>query len=156
MSATTSTGRLTIGKIMTKNPVYVDGATTARELAAVLDENEVSGAPVVDPRGCVVGVVSRTDLLHRCLEGPLGSRPGGSFLSAIAESSGGEYDAEVLGTVSDFMNPDPITATVDESVNLIAKRMHAERVHRVVVVDDDGRLQGIVTSLDLVRLLSKE
>ena len=151
---TTSSKTKTVGDIMTRNPVRVDGATTAAELAAILDSNEVSGVPVVDAQERVIGVVSKTDLLHQCVAGPLGSRPG-SFLSSIAEGIGGELDAEALGTVSDFMNAEPITATAGDSVDAVAFRMADERVHRIVVVDDAGRLVGIVTSLDLVKLLAE-
>ena len=150
---TASSKTKTVGDIMTRNPVRVDGATTAAELAAILDSNEVSGVPVVDAQERVIGVVSKTDLLHQCVEGPLGSRPG-SFLSSIAEGLGGELDADALGTVADFMNAEPITARSHEPVEAVAYRMADERVHRIVVVDADGRLEGIVTSLDLVRVLA--
>ena len=89
---TTKTQLGTVEALMTRDPISVSGATTASELAVVLDENEISGVPVVDPLERVIGVVSRTDLLHRCVEGPLGSRPG-SFLLSIAEGLGGQLIA---------------------------------------------------------------
>ena len=87
MTSPTKTTAPTIETLMTRDPVSVSGSTSATELAVILDENEISGVPVVDPLDRVIGVVSRTDLLHRCVEGPLGSRPG-SFLSSIAEGLG--------------------------------------------------------------------
>jgi CBS domain-containing protein len=149
--ATTRSRPRTIEAIMTRDPVRVGGGTSAAELAAILDDNEISGVPVVDPQDRLIGVVSKTDLLHRCLEGPYGSRPG-SLLSSIAEGSerfgGGE-----LGTVSDFMNPDPVTALAEEPIHAIARKMMDERAHRVIVVDAQRHVVGIVTSLDMLKLV---
>jgi CBS domain-containing protein len=142
----------TIGDLMTRAPISVTGATTASQLALLLDENEISGVPVVDGIDRVIGVVSRTNLLHRCVEGPLGSRPG-SFLMSIAEGLGGEIDTETLGVVSEFMNPAPVTAGPDEPIDDIARRMRDERVHRVIIVDQRNHLLGIVTSLDMLKLV---
>ena len=149
----TKTEPRTIPGLMTRNPVCVGGGTTAAELAAVLVENEISGVPVVDPLERVIGVVSRTDLLHRCVEGPAGS-PRDSYLSSIAEGFEGEFEASNLGVVSDFMNPEPVTAMSHESVADVARRMMEERVHRVIIVDDQLHLLGILTSLDMLRMVA--
>jgi CBS domain-containing protein len=135
---------------MTSNPVRVSCATTVRELARLLAANEVSGVPVVDALDRVIGVVSKTDLLHRCVEGPVGSRPG--ILESLAEglSSGTEIDPDELGTVEEFMTPDPITASPDEPIGVVARRMAEEGVHRVVVIDETRHVLGIVTSLDVL------
>ena len=150
---TTKTQLGTVEVLMTRDPVSVSGATTASELAVILDENEISGVPVVDLLERVIGVVSRTDLLRRCVEGPLGSRPG-SFLLSIAEGLGGQIDTEMLGVVSEFMNPEPVTATPDEPASAVARRMMDERVHRAIIVDGENHLLGIVTSLDMVSLVA--
>jgi len=137
--------------VMSRNPICVTGAADARELARLFDENDVSGVPVVDAQDRVVGVVSRTDLLHRCVEGPPGSRPGGAFLEALGESASlGGFDPEELGLVQDFMTDPPVTATPDETVKAVARRMAEERVHRIVVIDERGHAVGIVTTLDIM------
>jgi len=148
----TATKRGTIGAIMTKDPVRVDGATTASELAVILAENEISGVPVVDGQDRVIGVVSRTDLLQQCVTGPPGAGPG-TFLTALAEGFEGEIDTATLGVVSDFMNTEPVTAKVNESVTVVARRMAKERVHRVVIVGDAMQVLGLVTSLDLLAMI---
>jgi CBS domain-containing protein len=151
--ATKAVSQIQVKDIMSRNPVCVDLGTTAKELAETLEGNEISGVPVLDLQQRVVGVVSRTDLIHRALEGPLGSRPG-SFFSALAEGLGGatDFESDDLGTVGDFMTTDPVTATAEEPVGKVARRMSAEGVHRCVVVDDRGRAVGIVTTLDLLRV----
>jgi CBS domain-containing protein len=154
MTTTTTGSRAkTVGELMVADPVRVGGGTTAAELAVILEENCISGVPVVDPQDRVIGVVSRTDLLGRCVEGPLGSRPG-SFLSSIGEGLGGEIDTESLGTVSEFMNTDPVTARRKDLAANVARRMVDERVHRVIIVDDGLHPVGIVTTLDLLKLVA--
>ncbi len=142
--------------IMTSDPVCVSSDTTVRELARLLGANEISGVPVVDALDRVVGVVSKTDLLHRCLEGPLGSRPG-TFFESLAEGldMGTDLDPEELGVVEDLMSCEPVTATPTEPVGVVAGRMAEHGVHRVVVVDDDRHVLGIVTSLDLLKVFPK-
>jgi CBS-domain-containing membrane protein len=141
--------------MMSKEPVSVLGSATATELAKLLDEHEISGAPVVDAQDRVIGVVSRTDLLRRCVEGPAGARPG-TYLSAVAEGDDGslEFEREDLGVVSEFMNPEPVTASPDDTPGAVARRMVDERVHRVIIVDDESRVLGIVTSLDMLKLVA--
>lgn len=147
--------QLRVENVMTRNPVCVSLGTTARELAELLEANDISGVPVLDVQERVVGVVSKTDLIHRALEVPLDGGPG-SFFAALAEGlssgTGGDLDPEALGTVDDFMSTDPVTATVDESIGRVARRMAEQGVHRVPVVDDRGRAIGILTTLDLLRV----
>lgn len=141
----------TVGDVMTSNPICISPDTPARELARVLESNQISGAPVVDGLNRVIGVVSRTDLLRRVVEGPQGSRPA-SFFEALAEGLTDEdLHPDNLGAVEDFMSPEPVTARATELLGLVAGRMAEERVHRVVVVDDDMHVLGIATSLDILR-----
>ena len=146
----------TIEELMTPNPIAISGAASASDLAVILDENEVSGLPVTDQLDRVIGVVSRTDLLHRCIEGPLGTRPEGSFLASVAEGLGGRRGVASLGVVSEFMNPDPVIATLDDPPSAVAARMMEERVHRVIIVDEERHLLGILTTLDMLRVIATE
>ena len=137
---------------MTSDPVRVTCDTSARDLARLLEANEISGVPVVDTLDRLVGVVSKTDLLRRCVEGPIGSRPGTMFESlARGLTDDVDLDPEGLGSVAEFMSPYPIVASSDEPIGAVARRMAEEGVHRVVVVDEEKRVLGIVTSLDLLK-----
>jgi CBS domain-containing protein len=149
----TSTANLLVRDVMTRNPVCVDGSHTVRELARIFDSNEISGAPVVDAQQRLIGVVSKTDILHRALEGPLGSRPS-SFFESLAEglAQGTDMDPEDLGVVEEFMSTEPITARGEEPVSGVAHRMAREGIHRIIVVDDGMHPIGIVTALDLLKV----
>ncbi len=153
MAVRTTSMLACVKDIMTHDPVSVTPDVTARELARVLESNAISGVPVVDAADRVIGVVSKTDLLHRCLEGPLGSRPG-TFFQVLAEGmeAGTDLDPEELGMVEEFMTPEPVTASPDEPVGAVARRMADNDVHRVIVVDKQQHMLGIVTSLDLLKV----
>jgi CBS domain-containing protein len=139
--------------IMTEGPICIGADTSARELARILESNGISGVPVVDSLHRVIGVASKTDLLRRCVEGPIGSRPG-TFFESLAEGldTGTDMDPEELGSVEDFMSTDAVTCHPGDPLGTVAHRMAEENVHRVVVVDKRRHVVGIVTSLDLLRV----
>ncbi len=143
--------------IMTPEPISVSTGTTVRELARILIENQISGVPVVDPQDRVVGVVSKTDLLQRCLDGPVDDADE-SFFVALAEGTDdrSSFELQELGTVEDFMSAGPVTVLPTDSVNEVARRMVEDRIHRVIVTDEEQHLLGIVTSLDLLMVFPEQ
>ena len=141
----------TVSQIMTTNPLCISPDTSARDLARMLEANDISGMPVVDGCNRVIGVVSKTDLLRRVVEGPKGSGRG-SFFESLAEGLTDEdLHPDNLGTVEEFMTPTPLTAGLDDSVSDVARQMAEDGVHRIVIVDDDRVVLGLVTSLDIMR-----
>ncbi|MHC5022359.1 MAG: CBS domain-containing protein [Planctomycetota bacterium] len=149
--ASTKTNMICVREVMTPDPISVNPFDTVQEVARILDSNEISGVPVIDGRGQVVGVVSKTDLIHRCLEGPLGSRPGTFFEKMAGGLAGGtDLDPEELGIVEEFMSTDLVTAEPDESIAIVARRLAKSNVHRAVVVNAKQGVVGIVTALDLL------
>ena len=140
-----------VSQIMTAEPLCISPDTPARDLARMLEANDISGMPVVDVCNRVIGVVSKTDLLRRVVEGPKGSGRG-SFFESLAEGLTDEdLHPDNLGTVEEFMTPAALTAGLDDSVSDVARRMVEDGVHRIVIVDDDRVVLGLVTSLDIMR-----
>ena len=137
--------------VMVTEPVCVERATTIRELARILEENEISGAPVVDKQGHVIGVVSKTDLIRRCAEGTIDTPPAHIF-QVLAEESGEDEQitSEHFACVEDVMTDDPVTVTANTPASHIARLMFEKRIHRIIVVDHDRFPVGIITSLDLL------
>src|SRR5688572_19622812 len=118
-----------VKNVMSAGPIAVASTATPRELARVLIEHEVSGVPVVNRAGEVVGVVSKTDLLQWCVRGGLGFGAA-DLLASLAESvSGTRLEAIDLGIVADFMSSQPLTIDPEESLSDAAKRMAEHRVH---------------------------
>lgn len=145
-------GHPTVEDLMTRDPIVVERGSTLREVAELLDEHEVSGLPVVDDQLRLVGVVSRTDLLRRLLEGPAEARHDEEWLDLLMADSTTKVDIDAarLGVVDDVMTGEPITAFADEKLAAVARRMAEEKVHRIVVIDAGRRPIGIVTTLDLL------
>ncbi|MCC6678570.1 MAG: CBS domain-containing protein [Phycisphaerales bacterium] len=148
----TNTTRL-VGDIMSKEPVCADGSMTLRQLARLLEENEISGAPVVGPDGRVVGVVSKSDLIRRATD----STGESTYYFESLEDGADDEDAPAAegGTpvlVEDIMTSEPITATATERVVDVARRMADARVHRIIIVDRERFPIGVVTSLDILRV----
>ena len=140
-------------EIMTAEPVCAEPSMTIRQLARLFEENEISGCPVVDAEGRVIGVVSKTDLIRRCSQGAP-DRPPGYLFELIGDQERLETDSDLvpepLICVQDFMSEGTVTVTPETPASKIASIMYRSRVHRVVVVDEERFPVGIITSLDLL------
>lgn len=137
--------------VMISDPICVEPSATLRQLARIFDEYDISGAPVVDPQGRVIGVVSKTDLIRRCAQGIVNIPPALLF-EVLAEQSDEDVELipEPLVCVQDFMSEDPLTVLPETSADAVARMMFESRIHRVIVVDDDRMPLGVITSLDLL------
>ena len=100
---------------------------TVESVAEGLARAGVSGAPVRDDAGAVVGVVSLADLTN----------------------------VRRRATVADVMTPDVMGVYADDPAVAAALEMANHDIHRVVVWNADGVIAGIVTSLDLVRAIAR-
>lgn len=146
--------RRLIREIMIADAITVEPSASVTELARVLDANDISGVPVVDGQDRVLGVVSKTDLLHFILNHEDGHFAPAHFFETLDEESEiSEQDVpDASTTVEEIMNDSPITVRADAPLAAVAHRMAGEHVHRVIVTDDKGLLVGVVTSIDLLRV----
>jgi len=151
-------------EIMEKQVVTVTADSSLLSVYRLFAETDISGAPVVEQTGEVVGVVSWRDLLRAVNEDhdksvdDLHFYSNDSTLGYREFLSEGEEIEERLArqTVSEVMTTDVITVPVDATVEQMAGLMVEHRIHRVLVVDEkreEGPLVGIVSVLDLVALL---
>jgi CBS domain-containing protein len=141
---------MTIRDVMTPRVVTVDVATPLRDVAGLLNDRRISGLPVVDEDGAVVGVVSEADFLVKA-QGPdaVQHRP----LSRLLGDSIATRDqlAKMSATTAgEAMTSPAITIEPNRRINEAARLMTSHRVNRLPVVED-GRLVGIVTRSDIVR-----
>lgn len=127
-------------------------------LAMVLNDNKVSGAPVVDEEGRMIGVVSKSDLVRYSANGQTPSSEWPDYFRALDEE-----DIELLSEafytedyqearVVDIYTPKVITATPEDSIAHMARAMADHRVHRLVIVED-GRPVGVISALDILAIL---
>ncbi|HEY7522317.1 MAG TPA: CBS domain-containing protein [Candidatus Limnocylindrales bacterium] len=140
----------TVRDLMTRDVVTVEAATPIREVARVLAEERLSGLPVVDPEGVVLGVVSETDLVVKtAARVPSHRGPLDRILEATPVASE-RRTKRVARTAGDAMTAPPITIEPSVPMAQAASIMTARHVNRLPVVED-GKLVGIVTRADLVR-----
>jgi CBS domain-containing protein len=143
--------------VMTMEVITVSPETTVQELAKLLSEKGISGAPVVDANNRLVGLVSEGDLLHRAETGTerrVQRRRSWWLDSVVAEEELARDYVKAHGrTVADIMTHGVIS--VDETTDLaeIAMVLETKRIKRVPVVSD-GKLVGIVSRANLVRALA--
>jgi CBS domain-containing protein len=124
---------LLIKDIMTSAVYTVDAAASAEEAAWGLTRRHIGGAPARDAEGNLVGVVSSSDLVN----------------PEPAQWIKGE------ATVGDVMTPDVVSLYADDPAMAAVTEMARRRIHRIVVLDADSRLAGIVTPMDVVSALAR-
>lgn len=134
---TTERQPTTVGDLMALDPIVIKATASLTEAAELLDRHRVSGLPVVDPGGSLVGVVSQSDLIRaRSTEYLWSNWPG------LA--------------VRHLMTSPAVTVTRSTPLEIAATRMDRRHIHRLVVVaDDDETLPiGILSMTDLVHAIA--
>jgi CBS-domain-containing membrane protein len=141
---------MTVRDVMTRSVVSVLPTTPIKEVAQLLIDNGISGVPVVDVTGAVLGVVSEADLLIKEQGADaIRHRPLARFRGESAESRAQLVKLGAV-TAADAMTAPAITITPARSIHDAAAIMTNGKVNRLPVVDD-GQLVGIVSRSDLVR-----
>jgi CBS domain-containing protein len=141
---------MTVRDVMTRSVVSVHRSTPLKEVAQALIDNGISGVPVVDVDGAVLGVVSEADLLVKGQGADaIRHRPLARFLGESRESRAQLVKLGAV-TAAEAMTSPAVAITSGRSIHEAAAIMTARRVNRLPVVDD-GRLVGIVSRADLVR-----
>jgi predicted transcriptional regulator len=114
--------------LMTSSVVTVTADETLAQAAATLTSLSVSGAPVCDAEQRVIGVFSKSDIVDRLIDAKVD--PG--------------------ARVGDHMSKVLVSLRPDDSVKTAVELMADKRIHRVVVLDDGGKVVGILSPLDIL------
>ncbi|MFI9847005.1 CBS domain-containing protein [Nonomuraea sp. NPDC051941] len=149
--------RVKVQDIMTTEVASVNGSTPFKDIAEVLIAHGVSAVPVVDAENHVLGVVSEADLLRKeefreayYAEGykpPLRAR-----LRHRLSEEGPDLQRKATGnTAAQLMTAPAVTVPATASAVMAARRMDEHGIKRLIVVDDDGTLQGVVSRRDLLK-----
>jgi CBS domain-containing protein len=140
---------------MTRDPVAVTTDTPLQEVARLLVEHRIGGVPVVDEEGLVVGVLSESDFAVK--ERGRDYLPSSSLAWLLGETREIRHQQEIVAarTAGEAMSRPPITIESRiASVREAAVTMIERRVNRLPVTDG-GRLVGIITRGDLVRVFAR-
>ena len=142
--------------IMHRDVVTVTPYMTLKELARVLCDNRISGTPVVDRHGKVVGVVSQTDLVRAEREHSA-SEPAVYHheTDESASAAGFHYEDPDTRRVEQIMTPGGLSCREDATVEEVSRLMLARGIHRVLIIRN-GTLSGIVTATDVIRAFLSE
>jgi len=139
--------------VMAAPVITVSPTTTVNEAAQLFLQRHISGAPVVDENGTLVGIVSEGDLLHRSETGTEPRRSWWLHLLTRKETLAADYVKANARSVADVMSRRVITATPDTSLREIARLLEKNRIKRVPIVDG-GRIVGIISRANLIQTLA--
>lgn len=131
--------RLCVADVMSFDPVLVRADAPIEDAEELLETNHISGLPVVDAAGALVGVISQTDLVrlaHHSIGDILRARPDGL-------------------RVGEVMTSPPLTVPMTASLVEAARLMHNARVHRLVALDDADEPVGVLSASDYVTLVAE-
>lgn len=149
----------TVADIMTPDPITVTPQTPLQEAIRILAEKRISGLPVVDDSGRLVGVISETDLMWQ----ETGVEPPPYIMildSVIYLQNPARYEKEIhkaLGqTVGESMTDKPISVKPNQTLKEAAQLMHDKKIRRLPVVDEtNSKVIGILTQGDIIRMMAQ-
>jgi CBS domain-containing protein len=133
------TNGLLVADLMTIDPVVVADDASLEDAAHLLRAYSITGLPVVDGQGVLVGVISQTDLV------------------ALQDSSVGRaVRTHQSGLrVGELMSSPAVTVAMTSGLDEAARLMLDNHVHRLVAVDDGGHPVGVLSSIDFVALYAE-
>lgn len=139
--------------IMTAPVITVPPEMPVRDAVRILIDRHISGLPVIDPAGRLVGIVTEADLLYK----EATPKPAEPLLrwfgrSLWLERLTGPYRKAEGRTVADVMTHNVITAGEETPVHALASRMVRFGVNRLPIVREDGTVAGIVTRADVLKV----
>jgi CBS domain-containing protein len=140
-------------QIMTRNAITVLPETPILEAAHKMLENHVSGLPVLDASGKLVGIVSESDFLRRSEIGTQQKRPRWLQYFLSPAHSANDFIREHGRKVEDVMTRDPVVADEDASLDELVLLMEKNGIKRLPVLRDDN-LVGIITRANLLQAVA--
>jgi CBS domain-containing protein len=142
--------------VMVANVISVPPNASVREVARVLLSNQISAVPVLDELGRLIGIVSEGDLMRRA---ELDTEHRRSwwlriFSNKDKEALAMEFMKSHSQNVADVMTRDVITAAPDTPLREIAAVLEKNHIKRVPIVDEEGKVIGIVSRANLIQALA--
>jgi len=142
---------LTAADLMTTPVRTIPQNTTLREAAHLLTHERISGAPVVDAGGRCIGVLSSSDFVTWA--GKDGNGKAVHFLAPWGEMI--DIDDSPDNEIRHYMTAQPVTVAPTAPIGELAQKMVDAHIHRVLVVVDESRPQGIVSSTDILAAVAR-
>lgn len=118
--------------VMIKDVITVSEKTPLKEVTKLFAEKHITGAPVINEAGEMVGVISESDIIRKT-------------------TSMGAWSPSLAGQI---MTKPAVTVAPDETLQRICELMHNRHIHRVVVADGK-EISGIITTMDILQVIAK-
>lgn len=141
------------GDIMTRSVITIDADSTVAQAAQRMLDHRISGMPVIDNGGRVIGIISEGDLLHRAETGTERRKSWWLGLMAGASSQAENFTREHGRTVRDVMSANVISVDENADLSEVVHLMEGRRIKRVPVLKD-RQVVGIVSRANLMRVLA--
>lgn len=117
--------------VMVKDVITVTEKTPLKDVTKLFGEKRITGVPVVNADGQLVGVLSESDIIRKTTN-----------LGAWSPTHAGQ-----------IMTKPAVTVSPNETLQKVCELMHDRHIHRVVVGDDSG-IQGIITTMDILKAIA--
>ena len=141
------------GEVMSREVIAIRQDATLAKAVRLMVDARISGLPVVDEAGRLVGIVTEGDLLHRA---ETGTEKKGGWLANLfaAGTQAGRYVQAHTRRVADLMTPEVLSVEEDTPLSEVVQLMEQHHVKRLPVLRDD-KVVGIISRADLVRALGE-
>jgi len=140
--------------IMTKKVITINQDASIEELSEILIDSKISGAPVVDNDGKVIGIVTEGDIIVKDtnLHFPRYFKLLDSiiYLESLTEFKN-SLKKHFATKVSEIMTSDIVSCSAETSVDDVANMMVENKINRVPVLTEEKKLLGIITRADIVK-----
>jgi CBS-domain-containing membrane protein len=141
--------------IMTTEVISIGPEASVTQVAGLLDTHRISGLPVVDQEGCLLGVITQSDLVQQARDLELPPAISLLDLRIFLETPSHfrrRLEKMLGGTVRQVMTDRPITISPETPVSEVAALMARKKVHTLPVMEGE-KLVGIIGKIDLIRAL---
>lgn len=149
----------TVADIMDSDPVSVSPDADVRTVISILQDHDLPGVPVVDEDNRVKGIITESDLVISDEEADFHLPHYVNIMGGIVFLESTKHFEErakkaFAATAAEMMTADPITVGPDEPAEHAARLISEKHHNRLPVVDDEGRLVGVVTRVDVLSALT--
>ncbi len=154
----------TVREVMNANVISFKSDDKVQKVIETFRDNKISGAPVVDEEGKVVGIISEADIINLTSTIPLPYiefNPFNPFVflnirnywkkvREMPDEIKQRYNTLLSGSVKDVMSRQPVTVSADASISEASRIMSEKDFNRLPVVDRENKLVGIVARQDIL------
>lgn len=141
-------------ELMTGKPYFIDGQAFLKEAIAMMQKHQITALPIVDAQERPIGVLSQTDVVRHLYENPEYSLMEVDYFEEEFPEGGlmeFEIDESKDIRVIEVMTPLVFAVGPDAPASVLIEEMLNRKVHRLFVMDTEGRLAGVISTLDILK-----